>query len=152
MRVNTRVRTLWLPGLVLFLASMGLLGLLIWAGVRPLTFFLNWHHPLQFYVPWLVVLPVLGAVGAYWSRRAGGGTRTRLLASVFPVLPLAGMAVVGLLADLIVDVGGGRHSVWHTLCGAGYLVVCWLLVPGAALLLGALPFLERREPTGGLSL
>jgi len=143
--VNNRVSALWLPGLVVLSVSMGLLMVLIRAGLRPLTFCLDWHHPLQFYVPWLLTLPLFGALGAYWSLRAGGGTRRRLLAGVFPVVAMAASFVVLLPIEIIGDVVvGGRHFIWHSFCGFGSFMVSWVLFPGAALLLGALPFLKAQ--------
>jgi len=146
---SERVKTLWLPGLATFFVSMSGVAILLWAGVRPLTFFPHWHHPWQFFLPWLASLPLLGALGAYWSGRAGGKGTTPILAAVFPVIAMSGFGIVALVADLIGDVGGGRHSVWHSLCGFGYFVVCWLLAPGTALLLGAFPVarLRSRKPS-----
>jgi hypothetical protein len=63
--MNKRLRAFWLPGLVMGVLSMGLLLVCLRLGFQPLTFFLHWHHPWQFYLPWLAMLPLLGALGAY---------------------------------------------------------------------------------------
>lgn len=145
--MNQRSKTVWLPGLVILTGSMVLLRFLINAGVQPLTFFTEWHHPLQFYIPWLLTLPLFGAVGAYWSRRHGGRTKARLLAGMLPALCMLGFGFVALVAGLIVDVGGGRHSIWHLLCGFGWYLLCWTLAPGLGLMLGTLPLLRGRSGT-----
>jgi hypothetical protein len=149
--MNNRTKCIWLPGLVMLTVSMGMLRALISAGFRPLTFFPNWHHPLQFYTPWLLALPILGALGASWSQRGGGGRKARVLAATFPAIALAGFGLVALAADLVVDVWGGRHSVWHTLCGLGSFLLCWVLAPGLALLAGATPFLKSRTESSDLA-
>jgi hypothetical protein len=141
--VNQRTKAGWIPGVLILIVSMVLYGAFMRAGLEPLTFFPEWHHPLQFHVWWLLTLPVLGASAAYWSQRAGGSRRTRISAATLPVVSLMGFALLAFVADLIVDVGGGRHSVWHTLCGLGYFLLCWILAPGTAFLVGALPFLRH---------
>ena len=141
--MNQRTRRIWLPGFVTLTVSMGLLRVLIGAGLQPLTFFPQWHHPLQFYTSWLIALPIFGALSAAWSQRAGGDAKARLLAAVFPVVSLTCFGLLALAADLIVDVASGRHSIWHTLCGFGSFLLCWVVVPGTALLVGATPFLKR---------
>jgi hypothetical protein len=149
--MNQRSRIIWLPGLVMLTASSGLLSILIRSGVEPFTFFLTWHHPLQFYIPWLITLPFLGALGAYAAQRLGGAKRERFLVGIFPAACILAMIIFGFLAELVVDVGSGRHSIWHALCGFGVFVLCWALVPGMALLLGTLPFLRGdsgRAPHG----
>jgi hypothetical protein len=85
------------------------------------------------YVPWLIVLPLFGAVGAYLSRCAGGDRLTRLAAGLFPGVAFFGLFCVLFAGSLIV----GHASV--VLIGVG-LLVCAL--HGVALLLGALPFLR----------
>lgn len=144
--MRERVKSIWIPGSVIFLASMGFLRVLIQFGVRPVTFFTDWHHPWQFYLPWLIVLPAIGALGAYCSRLLGGDRRRQFLAGMFPVVVMACFGLFALVTDLLVDVGfGHRHSVWHSLCGFGYFIVCWVVAPGAALFLGTLLILHNRE-------
>jgi hypothetical protein len=143
--MNKRLRAFWLPGLLMGVLSMGLLLVCLRLGFQPLTFFLHWHHPWQFYLPWLAMLPLLGALGAYLSRRLGGGTSMQWAAGLFPAIALTALGIVFLVIDIIVDVGTGHHTIWHSLCGFGYFVVCWNLAPGAALLLGTWLFLEARR-------
>jgi hypothetical protein len=104
-----------------------------------------------FYVPWLMSLPLFGALGAYLSSRAGGSRGTVLFASVFPVLALTAafllMFPIGLILERIigrqVDFGIVATAILRD--GIG-----WIFVPGAALLAGGLLaqlFLSRRSET-----
>ncbi len=85
--MTNRVKQLWLPGLVTFVLSMGFLALAQIFGPKP--WILTWGHPpvALFYLPWLFSLPLVGAVGAYLSHRAGGSRRAIFSSIVFPVLP-----------------------------------------------------------------
>ena len=69
--MTNRVTQFWLPGFLTFALSMGLLELV--QKFFPQPFMLRLDHPpvLLFYVPWLLTLPLAGAMGAYLSKRAG---------------------------------------------------------------------------------
>jgi hypothetical protein len=73
--MNNRVRQLWLPGLLTFIMSMGLLALTQIFGPKP--WILSWGRPpvAVIFIPWLLALPLVGAVGAFLSHRAGGSRR-----------------------------------------------------------------------------
>jgi hypothetical protein len=92
-----------------------------------------------FFAPWLVSLPFLGALGAYISSRAGGSQRTALLASIFPVLALTGAFLSMFPIDMIIEPIIGRQ-VDFNIVAASLLRdgIDWILVPGAALLVGGL--------------
>src|SRR5205809_5605798 len=80
--MNDRVRQLWLPGLLTFALSMGLLELVQKFGARPIVLDLDKGTPvLMFYTPWLLALPLAGALVAYLSKRAGGSARIGLASS-----------------------------------------------------------------------
>ena len=87
--MTNRVTQLWLPGLATFLLSQGILAVLqIWG---PQAWILAKEGELPIavlYFWWLMLLPLVGAIGAYLSWRAGGSQRAILLSMVFPVLPL----------------------------------------------------------------
>ncbi len=72
---------------------------------------------------------VLGAIGAAWSRRVGGSPGERLAAGVFPLV--LHVAVVGLGVGEALDVN------------VITMILPMLVAPGAALLLGVLPFARR---------
>lgn len=142
--MSNRVTQLWLPGLLTFVLSMGLLALAQIFGPKP--WILTWGRPpiALFYIPWLLSLPLVGAVGAYLSHRAGGSRRAIFSSIVFPVLPFVASVLVVLPVSLIFD-----HFIAHSIAPMALLVALlgWVLAPGAALLAGGVPvqlFLSRR--------
>jgi len=131
--MTNRVKQFWLPGLLTFTLSMGLLELV--QKFFPQPFILNLDHPpvLLFYVPWLLTLPLAGAVGACLSKRAGGSRRMTLLSSTFPVLPLAAVFLIAIPVGLALS-----HTLSHGIVAAAFLTlgIAWVAVPGLILLVG----------------
>ncbi len=146
--MNERTRNLWLPGMVTLLFSSVLLMLITRYGPLPVFVWIDSRVPLLLYVPWLVSLPLFGAAGAYWSRRMGGAVRARIGAGVFPALMLAAAFCVILPASILIQSFSLRTMQWKTF-GSPFIsaivifTLGWVVIPGAALLLGALPFLRN---------
>ena len=149
--MTNRVKQFWLPGLLTLLSSMGLLILIEFFGPNP------WVIPPEHkrgwsliapaavvYLPWLLSLPVIGAMGAYLSIRAGGARREAFTSIIFPVLPYSVSFIIGLPMILILN----HHITHDTLFKALFIGLFALVVaPGAALLIGGLLaqiFLLRR--------
>jgi hypothetical protein len=136
--MEKRIRQLWIPGFLMLIFSMLLLTVFLKLGLQPR---IVWSGPgvVLLYTPWLLSLPVLGALGAYVSSRAGGSQRTVLLASVFPALALSFaflvMSPIGLAIEAITGSSNDFGIVAASLLKDG---IGWILVPGAALLLGGL--------------
>jgi len=145
--MTNRVRQFWLPGILTFVLTEGLLGLFQKIGPKPLIFAWSGHPPVAlFYVPWLLALPFIGAVSAYLSRRAGGSPRAVISSILFPVLAMLGLFVVTVPVALVID-----RRVDHQIQALAVLLLLlgWVLIPGAALLVGGLPttlLLERHKP------
>ena len=135
--MTNRIKQFWLPGLVTFVLSGGALGLLEKFGPRPWIVTLRGVLPIGLlYIPWLLLLPVVGALGAYLSHRAGGSGRTVFSSILFPVLPFLVAILLALPVSLFFD-----RVIAHNI-GPMSLVMAllgWVLVPGAALLVGGLP-------------
>ncbi len=139
--MNERGKHLWVPGLVTLAVSMSILMIGVRAGLRPQVIWIDPRIPLLLYIPWLLVLPVIGALGAYWSRYAGGGLRARMVAGLFPVAALLALFLLVLPVGLVVD----RHvPLALMLKSVAINLVGWVAIPGIALLAGALPFLRGR--------
>jgi len=148
--MNDRVRQLWLPGLLTFALSMGLLELVQKFGPRPIPFDLDKGTPiLMFYTSWLLTLPLAGALGAFLSKRAGGSPRMLAISSVFPVLPFGVVFLIAIPAGLLMS-----HALAHHIVGAAFftMMLGWVLVPGVALLAGGLlvQLLSRRSASRGV--
>ena len=136
--MEKRIRQLWIPGFLTLILSMLFLTVLYRLGLRAR---LVWSGPnaILLYTPWLAGLPLIGALGAYVSARAGGSRGTVLLASVFPALALTFAFLFMFPFSMTIELIAGRpvdfSSVATVLLKDG---IGWLLVPGAALLAGGL--------------
>jgi hypothetical protein len=153
--MTNRVKQFWLPTLITLLLSMGLLMLVQFFGPNPWVIGRKSAWSLiapvaVVYLPWLFSLPLVGAIGAYVSSRAGGSRRVALSSIVFPVLPyfvffLVALPVTAIFNDQL------RHNVMFLALFVGLLA--WVLAPGAALLAGGLlaRFMRDRLPPGANS-
>ena len=138
-----RMKRLWLPGLFALIVSTVLL--------QYTTRFravgqIPWRDPLlsiDFYVAWLLALPVVGGLGAWWSRRAGGSLSARVAAALFPVTALVGVWFVIVPASILLEQPFPFFLWWRDVPA---LFVGWVAIPAAALLIGAWPFLGTRSP------
>ena len=139
--MNYRTKALWLPALVAVTLSSISLALLIFTGLYPYIYLLRDGLFIPFYVPWLLALPIIGAVAAFWSQRAGGKVAHRLFVSLAPpIISLGIMLIIFLPLSLAVD----RHvPIGLKLEGLLTYIVAWVLVPSLALFLGAAPFLRK---------
>jgi len=136
--MHKRVHQLWIPGLLAMALSTAFLMTVQRLGFQPRM--VSWKEAdIVFNVPWLLLLPFIGAVGTYISSRAGGTRGTVLLASVFPVIALTAafllMFPISWIIERIMGSQGDFRNVAAVLLEDG---IGWILVPGAALLAGGL--------------
>jgi hypothetical protein len=82
------------------------------------------------YVPWLAVLPFIGALAAALARRAGARPWQRLVAAVFPALYLA----LEMGAWAVID-----QFYWR-------IPVYWVIIPAIVIAIGAWPFVGGHLP------
>jgi len=142
--MNYRTRVLWLPGVCIFLLNVGFLAALQIAGLQPRIYWLSKELFIPIYIPWLLMLPVLGAIAAFWSKRAGGKGVHLLLAPLAPLIIFLGafLAMFFTLAFVI-----DRHvPLSLKIEGLLIYILVWVLLPSCALCLGAIPLLRKPHP------
>src|SRR5579862_4281353 len=135
-RFNARTKSFWFPSLVSLTTTMAALAASTFAGSQPQFVARGWAT-FVVYVPWLLLLPLCGAAGAYLSRRAGAERSVCLAAALFPVIALAGL--VGFLTFAGKFVYAKPQFLYFSMS-----VLLGAVLPGVALLLGAIPFAKTR--------
>ena len=157
--MNHRTRALWLPALGAVFASSSLTAIL--QICAPLTHS-PWLNPLitvrpgyfpwyVLFLPWVALQPLVGAVSASWSRRAGGSLREQLIAALAPAIPVIALLLVYVAVGIPIElVLVAMHPSVHV-NGRGILLkmafgAIQALLPALALLIGAAPFLRRPQP------
>lgn len=136
-KVNQRTRSIWIPGLLT--AALGTVALagVQRAGLQPHIVWLRSGLAFMLYVPWLISLPFIGAFGAYASRRVGGGIGERISSGLFPAFAIVCSLCVAAVYAVVID-----HVASHFMAlGVTIFLLNWVVLPAAALLIGALPFL-----------
>jgi len=131
--VQERVKQFWLPSLVTLLVGWGILATLIWAGVHPYMTHPGNPEGLFLYLPWLVALPFVGALGAYIARRAKSQSWKVYVAGAFPAVAMFMVFLLILPWAFVVNpqVAPGLKA---TSIMAN--MVSWVVLPGIALGLG----------------
>ncbi|HEV2223970.1 MAG TPA: hypothetical protein VGR84_13310 [Candidatus Acidoferrales bacterium] len=165
--MNDRTKRLWLPALTMLLVSAASLGIFQFVALWMYRVYTPMPHAqnypelvhnvmrhdgaaLMIYLGWLYTLPFLGALGAYWSRRCGSDRPAQITAGLFPLLLFfaifVGQGAVGQRGTsvpfLAMDVLPPAHLFFIFLSVSSNLLLNWIVIPGAALLLGVLPFLR----------
>jgi hypothetical protein len=140
--MNERTRKFWLPALASVAAACALVAVTAQLSYKPHIILLRSHAAVLVYPAWLLGQPLISALGAYFSRRAGGSRLARLTAGLFPsILMLTAICVVVFVQVLAMGRGGFGSVDVAMLARA---LVEGILIPGAAMLIGAAPFL--RDP------
>jgi hypothetical protein len=138
--MTKRVSQIWLPGFLTLSFSMGLLMLIQFLGPRPHVLQRSsWTMIAPFaviYVPWLMSLPLIGAMGAYLSSRAGASQRLVLFSILFPVLPYLTLFLMAFPIAYIVDRNVAENIILASLAVG---LLAWVFLPATALLAGGLP-------------
>ncbi|HXR33748.1 MAG TPA: hypothetical protein VN830_08575 [Verrucomicrobiae bacterium] len=132
--MQNRVSQLWIPGLVTFFGSEVLLVVFDVLGLKPLVFHPGDPSSIVFYFPWLLSLPLFGALGAYLSLRARGQGLPVHCASLFPALIMAAVLIVVLVVALVLD----RHASFRIVTSVfAAAIINWICLPAIFLLLGS---------------
>jgi hypothetical protein len=138
--MTDRVKQVWLPGFLTLFLSLMLLMAIQFFGPQPLIVSTSgWRitAPVAvIYVPWLLSLLLIGALGAYLAGRAGASPRGMLLSILFPILPYSVFFVIWIPVSLILDDHIGHNTMRSALLMG---LVAWVILPAVALLAGGLP-------------
>jgi len=142
--MHERVKQIWIPGLVTLVAHSVFLAILQIGGVRPFVSHPGEPRQIVIYLPWLAVLPLIGAAGGYLSRRAqGSGWRVYFAASLLPVIALGTFFVILLPLTFVID-----PQVPMSIKGQAILagMLNWVLLPVPLLSVGvALQGMRRMQ-------
>ena len=140
--MTRQARTVLLPGTTMLLAAATGMSLIVSSTPADRWLDPRWQvHALAAVLTFVLYL-LLGAVGAAWSRRVGGSPGERLAAGLFPLSLHMAVAGLGVGEDMLYvwsSGAGGRHLGINII----NMILVMLVAPGAALLLGVLPFARR---------
>ena len=137
--MNDRSKQFWLPALLSLAASM------IWLMVIELTaekLHMPWRYSnIAFmpYVMWIVSLPLIGALSARLSYRAGSTRRACFSAVTFPCMVMFVLWVVLVAYVLARKTPQPIHAL-----SIGYGLFFWVMLPAGALLAGTWPLSKRQ--------
>jgi hypothetical protein len=146
--MSPTVKTIWVPGMGMLLCSFLLL-LAITTWVPPAA----WLQPSALalcFAPWLLSYLGFGALGAWWSRRAGGSAAARFASGMFPLALHLSVFLLPIVVAVASDVRLGTSTplgigLEPEPLQAGFLLrvgLAWVLIPGVALGVGTIPFLR----------
>ena len=128
--MELHAKKVWLPGAASFLVFFG------------------WYFVLGFVpfdkmisIPYLVVMPFVGALGAYLSRRMKGSVIERILSALFPVFTFVALFALRIVYGLFFE--REPYTLPHFLAGLS-LILIFIVVGGLLLVLGAWPFCRPR--------
>jgi hypothetical protein len=128
--MDSHAKTVWLPGAascLLFFGSYFIFSLLPFEKSR-LSFIS---------IPYLAVMPFVGALGAYLSRRMKGSVVDRIVSALFPVFTFASLFAVRIVFGSFFE--SEPYTLPHFLTGLS-LTLIFIIVGGLLLVLGAWPF------------
>ena len=137
--MNERTKMVWMPGMTILISAS-----ILMSAVLRLVPPAAWTHPnarLLFLASWLPVYGAFGALGACWSRRAGGSIPARLLAGIFPVALHLAIFMCVIIATSLLD--SPRTPEYLLPSFQLQVFLAFVVLPGIALAAGALPFLRN---------
>lgn len=144
--MNSRTTTLWLPGLATLSAASISLMLLQQFAYRHPKIWQKDGGSLVVDLPWLLLLPLCGALGAYLSRRARGQRIISLVAGLFPSIVMFAVFCVFLPIGVLVE---RNQFIIHHPTYFMLALVNWTVIPALLLFIGVAVVWHRsadREP------
>ena len=127
--MDLHIKKVWLPGAASCLLFFGFYWILL---LLPFD-----KNRFQFISLPYLVLPLVGALGAYLSRRMKGSVVERIVAALFLVFTFVALFAVRIVYGLFLE--GKPYTLAHFLSGLSVTLV-FVIGGGLLLLLGAWPF------------
>jgi hypothetical protein len=131
--MHNRIKQIWIPGLVTLFSAYVLLALMQFAGLRVLISHPGEPRGIVLYLPWILSLPLIGAVGAYLSRRAQATGWCVYFVASLPALALGVFFLLIFSLAFVIDPHVPLRTKGTTLAA---MMVSWVIFPGLALCLG----------------
>ena len=134
--MDLHANEVWLPGAASCLLLFGLY--FLFSSLPVYTNVGSSEHRFLFIsIPYLAVMPFVGALGAYLSRRMKGSVVERILSALFPVFTFAALFAVRVVYGLFFE--GEPYTLPHFLTGLSLTLIV-IIIGGLFLVLGAWPF------------
>ena len=132
--MDLHVNKVWLPGAASCLLFFGLYFTFtpVYTDLASST-----YRFLLLSSPYLAVMPFVGALGAYLSRRMKGSVVERILSALFPVFTFAALFAVRIVYGLFFE--REPYTLPHFLTGLSVTLIV-IIAGGLFLVLGAWPF------------
>ena len=140
---NERTKKFWMPGFISLAAAGIFFAILGQISYQPRVILTRSSLAIIVCPAWLAGQPLIGALGAYFSRRGGGTLRERVAAALVPSLVVTAAIFVVLLIRAF---GSDPHDLGPanlSMLTKGILGA--VVIPGVGLLAGALPFLRESK-------
>ena len=140
--MSERVRRYFVPALAMQVLATAVLVGIQQAGVEPHVILVQGvvSGGFLFYIPWLLALPIIGALRGLWGRTQGEHGGTIVLGAAVPVLVIGGLLATASLLGVVEHAVQGHSLGWWYVKAVGTMLVTWFVVPGLAMLAGAVPF------------
>ena len=152
LEMDLHVNKVWLPGAASCLLFFGLyFRLYFMFSLLPVYTNVDssQHRFLFISVPYLAIMPFVGALGAYLSRRMKGSVVERILSALFPVFTFAALFAVRIVYGLFFE--REPYTLPHFLTGLSLTLIV-IIVGGLFLVLGAWSFCRNGKFTPSLDL
>ena len=149
-------RKVVLPGMVALVASgigLWITSMLYRSGAQYVFHPVDTRRYFTLNIPWLIALPLVGAIGAWMSWRNGGSMSDRFKAGIFPTLTFAWVpvwgaviAVIWIILNIVAPERTTDHAglVEWTMRIVAFLVP-WVVLPAISMSIGTLPFLGLKS-------
>lgn len=141
--MTNTAKTIWIPGTSVLVFS--LMVLMVLTGMIPPRMWQPGSGPVVLYSVWMLSYLALGALGAFWSRRAGGNASARFFSGVFPLTMHVAALLLAVLAGSTSAGLGSRFGEYGHTVELLKLTLVWIALPGIMLSLGTLPFLRKER-------